>query len=85
MDVQSSRQIGESMMQCISGRKRCWNLFARLDTEIVLSEGHCADMLPDISGLDKQEQIMIQASVGNEAWNKGQHKHKKGGGKGSAY
>ena len=37
-----------------------------LDPEISLSEGHRADMLLDLAGLDKQERIMIQASIGNE-------------------
>ena len=60
-----SRQNGESMMQYISRRKRCWNLLTELDKEIVLSEGHRADMLLDLAGLDKHEKIMIQASIGN--------------------
>ena len=54
-----SRQNGESMMQYISRRKRCWNLLTELDKEIVLSEGHRADMLLDLAGLDKHEKIMI--------------------------
>ena len=42
-----SRQQGESMHQYISRRRRCWKLLKELDPEIVLSEGHRADMLLD--------------------------------------
>ena len=60
-----SRQNGESMHQYISRRRRCWKLLKELDPEIVLSEGHRADMLLDLAGLDKNERTMIQASIGN--------------------
>ena len=60
-----ARQAGESMHQYISRRQRCWKLLKELDPEIVLSEGHRADMLLDLSGLDKNERTMIQASIGN--------------------
>ena len=60
-----SRQNGESMHQYIPRRKRCWKLLKELDPEIVLSEGHRADMLLDLAGLDKNERTMIQASIGN--------------------
>ena len=36
-----------------------------LDPEIVLSEGHRADMLLDLAGIDRNERTMIQASIGN--------------------
>ena len=52
-------------MEYISRRRRCWNLLTELDKEIVLSEGHRADLLLDLAGLDKHEKIMIQASIGN--------------------
>ena len=61
-----SRQSGESMTQYTSRRSRCWALLQRLDPEVVLSEGHRADMLLDHAGLDKNERTMIQASIGNE-------------------
>jgi hypothetical protein len=61
-----SRQNGESMQQYISRRRRCWKLLCELDKEIVLSEGHRADMLLDLAGLDKNERTMIQASIGNQ-------------------
>ena len=60
-----SRQSSESMMQYIARRRRCWKLLCELDPEIVLSEGHRADMLLDLAGLDKNERTMIQASIGN--------------------
>ena len=60
-----SRQTGESMQQYISRRRRCWKLLKELDPEIELSEGHRADMLLDLAGLDKSERIMVQASVNN--------------------
>ena len=61
-----ARQNGESMQQYIGRRSRCWKLLKELDPEISLSEGHRADMLLDLAGLDKNERIMIQASIGNE-------------------
>ena len=59
------RQNGESMQQYISRRKRCWKLLKELDPEIMLSDGHRADMLLDLAGLDRNEKTMIQASIGN--------------------
>ena len=53
------------MHRFISRRRRCWKLLKELDPEIELSEGHRADMLLDLAGLDKNERIMIQASIGN--------------------
>ena len=60
-----SRQNGESMHQYIARRRRSWKLLKELDAEIELSEGHRADMLLDLAGLDKNERIMIMASIGN--------------------
>ena len=60
-----SRQSGEAMHSYVARRRRCWKLLTELDTEIVLSEGHRADLLLDLSGLDKGERTMIQASIGN--------------------
>ena len=53
------------MQQFISRRRRCWNLLIELDPEMNLSEGHRADMLLDLAGLEKTERTMIQASIGN--------------------
>jgi len=58
-----SRQRSESMHQFIDRRKRCWKLLKELDPEIELSEGHRADMLLDLAGIDRNERIMIQAST----------------------
>ena len=60
-----SRQNGESMNGYCSRRRRCWKLLTELDKEIVLSEGHRADLLLDLAGLDKNERTMVQASIGN--------------------
>ena len=60
-----ARQAGESMHQFVSRRRRCWTLLKELDNEIELSEGHRADMLLDLAGLDKPERTMIQASIAN--------------------
>ena len=60
-----SRQVGESMHQYVSRRRRCWKLLRELDPELVLSEGHRADMLLDLAGLNQNERTMIQASIGN--------------------
>ena len=54
------------MQQYTSRRRRCWKLLTELDPEIKLSEGHRADMLLDLAGLDKNERIMIQASIANQ-------------------
>ena len=53
------------MQQYMSRRRRCWNLLIELDPEMNLSEGHRADMLLDLAGLEKTERTMIQASIGN--------------------
>ena len=55
-----SRQNGESMQQYISRRRRCWILLTELDPEIALSEGHRADMLLDLAGLDRNERKRLQ-------------------------
>ena len=60
-----ARQTSESMHQYVNRRKRCWKLLKELDGEIQLSEGHRADMLLDLAGIDRGEKIMIQASIGN--------------------
>ena len=53
------------MQQYVSRRRRCWKLLTELDPQIFLSEGHRADMLLDLAGLDRQQRTMIQASIGN--------------------
>ena len=57
-----SRQKGEGMRQYVSRRRRCWTLLTRVDPVIHLSEGHRSDMLLDLSGLTREERVMVQAS-----------------------
>ena len=61
-----SRQNGESMKQCVSRRRRCWTSLVQMDPVIHLSEGHRSDMLLDLSGLTREERVMVQASMNNE-------------------
>ena len=61
-----SRQNGESMKQHVSRRRRCWTLLTRMDPVIHLSEGHRSDMPLDLSGLTREERVMVQASISNE-------------------
>ena len=56
-----SRQNGESMKQYVPRRRRCWILLVQMDPVIHLSEGHRSDMLLDLSGLAREERIMVQA------------------------
>ena len=37
-----------------------------MDPVMHLSEGHRSDMLLDLSGLTREERVMVQASIGNE-------------------
>ena len=60
-----SRQTGESMSQYVSRRKRCWKLLKELDPAIELSEGHRADTLLDLAGIDQNARVMVQPSIGN--------------------
>ena len=48
-----SRQSGEAMHSYVARRRRCWKLLTELDPVLALSEGHRADLLLDLSGLDK--------------------------------
>ena len=61
-----SRQNGEDMKQYVSRRGRCWTLLTHIHPVIHLSEGHRSDMLLDLSGLTREERVMVQASVNNE-------------------
>ena len=61
-----SRQNGESMKQYVSRRRRCWTPLVETDRAIHLSEGHRSDMLLDLSGLTREERVMVQASIDNE-------------------
>ena len=61
-----SRQNGERMKQYFSRRRRCWTLLVQMDQVIHLSEGHRSDLLLDLSGLTREERVMVQASTDNE-------------------
>ena len=49
------------MKQYVSRRRRCWTLLVQMDPVIHLSEGHRSDMLLGLSGLTRQERVMVQA------------------------
>ena len=60
-------QNGVNMEQYVSRRqRRCWTLLTQMDPVIHLSEGHRSDMLLDLSGLTRDERVMVQASISNE-------------------
>ena len=61
-----SRQNGESMKQYVTRRRRCWTFLVQMNPVIHLSEGHESDMLLDLSGLTREERVMVQASISNE-------------------
>ena len=61
-----SRQNDESMKQYVSRRRRRWALLVQMDPVIHISEGHRSDMLLDLSGLTREECVMVQASISNE-------------------
>ena len=61
-----SRQSGESMKQYVSRRRRFWILLVQMDPLIHLSEGHRSDMLLDLSGLTREESVMVKDSICNE-------------------
>ena len=54
------------MKQTVSRRRRCWTLLVQMDPVIHLSERHRSDMLLDLSGLNREERVMVQASTSNE-------------------
>ena len=61
-----ARQFGESMVQYISRRRRWWKTLKELDPSIQLSEGLRTSMLLDLSGINRQERLMILTSCSNE-------------------
>ena len=60
-----SRLNGESMKQYVSRRRRCWILLVQMDPVTHISEGRRSDMLLDLSGLTREERVMVQASISN--------------------
>ena len=61
-----SRQDGEIMKQYVSRRRRCWTLLVQVDPVTHVSDGHRSDMLLDLSGLTREERVMVQASISRE-------------------
>ena len=56
-----SRQAGESMLSYVSRRRRWWKLLRTLDTTIELSEPMRVELLLELSGLTRQEALVIKA------------------------
>ena len=56
-----ARQSGESMLSYVSRRRRWWKLLKTLDGSIELSEPMRVELLLELSGLSRQEIIVIKA------------------------
>ena len=56
-----SRQSGESMLSYVSRRRRWWKLLKTLDSSIELSEPMRVELLLELSGLSRQESLVIKA------------------------
>ena len=56
-----ARQNGESMLSYVSRRRRWWKLLKALDDSIELSEPMRVELLLELSGLSRQEIIVIKA------------------------
>ena len=56
-----ARQNGESMLSYVSRRRRWWKLLKTLDGSIELSEPMGVELLLELSGLSRQEIIVIKA------------------------
>ena len=61
-----SRQAGESVVSYISRRRRWWELMQQLDPRISLSDGLRAEPMLELSGLTKDQQLMIKACAGGD-------------------
>ena len=56
-----ARQSGESMLSYISRRRRWWKLLKSLDSSIELSEPMRVELLLELSGLSRQEALVVKA------------------------
>ena len=56
-----SRQGGESIVSCIGRRERWWTLMTQLDPRISLSDSLRAELLLELSGLSRGQQLVVQA------------------------
>ena len=54
-----SRQQGESMLSYVSRRKRWWVTLQELDGETKLSEAMRANLLVELRGLQRSEQLLV--------------------------
>ena len=61
-----SRQQGESMLSYVSRRKRWWVTLQELDGEIKLCEAMRANLLVELSGLQRSEQLMVKTAAKKE-------------------
>ena len=61
-----SRQQGESMLSYVSRRKRWWVALQKLDGEITLSEAMRANLLVELSGPQRSEQLMVKTAAKSE-------------------
>ena len=59
--VTLARQAGESMLSYVSRRRRWWKLLKTLDSSIELSELMRVKLLLELSGLTRQESLVIKA------------------------
>eukprot|EP00439_Symbiodinium_sp_Y106_P009573 s2309_g1.t1 len=58
-------QRGESMLSYVSRRRRWWKLLKSLDSSIELSEPMRVELLLELSGLSRQESLVIKACTSN--------------------
>ena len=58
-----TRQRGEPMLLYIARRKRWWSTLRELDPDMRLSEAMSANRLVELSGLSRQEQLMIKTAA----------------------
>ena len=58
-----AKQPGESMLSYVARRKRWWSTLRELDPDIRLSEAMRANLLVELSGLDRTEQLMIKTAA----------------------
>ena len=61
-----SRQSGEGMLSYVNRRKRWWTTLQELDPEVRLSEAMRANLLVELSGLSKPEQLMVKTAAASE-------------------
>ena len=60
-----SRQKGESMMTCISRRRRWWKLLKRVDDQVYISDEVLGDLLLDSASIiDNQRRFVLTAISG---------------------